>query len=260
MPLSQIDLIKLLTRAGQAAIVAEILVIVVFYAVFLITPEYAMADITEDESNIYAPVEAILDLINSNFALYTGFNIASMGVPTVIMLGVAWALHIYFSANGVYLMNWVASSVAMIGAAQIIASLGVNVWGLQVLLAPYEAGDMPIETLYAVYSVGIALQANGIVFLYVMFPFLLMVVAWRDRLLPYWFMATVSIVIVVNDIILLEGVNASDNLSALQSFIVLQPFIIGVMILLKARELTKAYITHHTLHTPATEEETIVTQ
>jgi hypothetical protein len=68
---------------------------------------------------------------------------------------------------------------------------------------------------------------------------LLSIASWRDRLLPKWFVALALALTIINDLHFVTGATLDWVAIASQAIIVLWPFLMGVVLLLKARDLAQ---------------------
>jgi uncharacterized membrane protein len=235
------DMVQVLYLGGRAAIIAELVVILGGLVFALLFREVNYMQLQAMDG-----AEAFEELLQSYEYDRQIFALASFLVlmlPAVAMLFAAWAFHLYFAYHGARYLHWVATSIALIGATLMIATGGMNSWGLPLAYDIYAAGTLSAEELYPAFIVASALRFTAVLILYNAYPLSLVLVSFRRRLLPLWFMVFVGVAEVLQDAAFFIGnpVEGMEQLSDVMS--ILLPFMMGVVLLRKAESLAHEELT-----------------
>ncbi len=233
------DVIRALTIGGRAAIAAEFIVILSLILFGVLQRDMVINQHRGTDG--YESFRSVLEGYQEHPTLYVLNSVLMLVVPSVIMLVVAWAWNLFMLSEGVHLMSQVATSVAVIGAALMIASFGVTALGLSLAADALDKGQIALSDAFTGYVVSFGLQLIAIATLYILYPALLCVAGWQKRLLPWWFMGAVVVFVMVNDVYLLFYRTEARVANVIGVAIVLFPFLAGTAMLLKAQEL--AYTT-----------------
>lgn len=235
------ELIRMLYIGGQAAIGAEliaiagILIFLLFYSDVLVNPQ--------GDGLSYLTVENFIEEWQDRNILFGVSTTLILGVPTFAMMIVVWAWHLYFESEGVRLMNWVASSLAIIGGTLMVANVGITIWSFGLLYNAYLAGDIGVAEIYVSFGIAEGLQVAGMFTLYVIYPVMLSFASWQRRLLPNWFLVVALLFVFLNDLNFLSGGKSTQVSLATQGAMVLWPFLMGVVLLSKANALNQQHST-----------------
>lgn len=235
--MSRQDLIRTLYIGGQAAIAAELIVVVGIFLFAIFSPDLITS--SEGQVDLFVEANNLLDTFMEHRIYYVVGSVLTLLFPTIGMVVVIWAWHLYFAANRVYLMNWVASSMALIGATLMLANFGLSTWSFGLLGTMRESGEVSAETVFIIVTVAEGLQFTGMVALYVFYPMLLSITSWRDHLLPRWFVGLALVLTIIHDLHFLTGGEQEVVAILSQGIIVLWPFLMGVVLLLKAQALAQ---------------------
>ncbi len=229
------EMVKILYTGGQAAILAELVVIFGIFMVALGQPDLVQEQVMRGYTTEAA--QGILDLYADHQTMFILVAFFSGIAPNAAMLAVIWTFHHYFAWHGVHLLHWIGTSLALLGVGMSLASTSIQLWGLAIFTDALSGNTLANESFYMGFIIAISLQLMGITLLYFGYPFLLVLTAWRDKLLPYWFMALMIVFSFVHDITLGLGLGRYSGL--VEGATILFPFLVGVVLLRKAQALAR---------------------
>lgn len=230
-------LVGLLYRAGVAAIASEVAVVVALFLFLLFLPDIMLQGAVD--TSHYGEYTRLMDSARENFFAYFVLTALMIGLPTLIMLVVIWSWHIYLATHGVRLMHWIATSVGIAGVIIGLVGFALMTWALDLLIQQIDANLITIENGYLGYVMTIAIQMMGIVCLYILYPILLIVASWRQRLLPQWFVIILFLLTALNDLVLIYGTRDPAILNIGQLMMIVVPFLMGIVLLRKAQSLAQ---------------------
>lgn len=230
------QVIRTLFLGGQTAIFIEL--VVVFGAIFLVLTQPFMGDYRSIESKAaYDTFETTYDIVNESPFVWSLSIVLTVIVPTGAMLIVVWAWHLYFASEHIQLMNWVATSIALVGVAFNLMLGGFTLTATPFIRQAIDAGDIAFQDAYIGFVLFNAIGMMGIATLYAFYPLLLVVASYEKRLLPVWFMVIAIAIATFNDVAIFfvaEYPRLADGMDIVRVF---WPFLMGVVMLRKAQQL-----------------------
>ena len=242
--MTQRQVIRTLYRGGQAAIFAELIVIAGLALIAILNRDVMMEHhFHYGQFNSY---EVFLDGSLEHPQLYTVSIFLAFSIPTVVMFAVIWAWHLYFAYEGVLLMNWFATSIALAGATLMLLMVGLDILLTPRLALQIENGSITYANAYPVLAMITSTFDFAVMLLYGLYPLALALASFEKRLLPKWFLLPVVAVALLNDMFILSGGEMTFIANVLMIGVVLWPFIMGAALLRKAQTLAvAAYIQSH---------------
>jgi hypothetical protein len=144
-----------------------------------------------------------------------------MLVPSLLMLWVIWAWHLYFQQTGLVIFHWVMTSIALMGLSMMLMSYGTALVGIAIYIQGLNEGFLTKSDGYPVLAMIFSLEFMGVALTYWLYPLMIGFTLLRQGKLSYLFMIALAVFFLV--------FNAFS--------IALSPFILGVLMLLQAQRL-----------------------
>jgi hypothetical protein len=210
------QLIHILYRGGQLAIAAE-LAVILGIAIAILSRGGPMVSSTD----LSAVLHNAEDLARQMPLAYVLIFTLILLLPSLLMLWVVWAWHLYFQFTGMLVFHWVMTSIALMGLGTILVAYSIVVLGMGVYIQGMDQGYLETASAYPVLAILAALQSLGVFLAYWLYPGLVGIVLLSQGKLSYAPMVLVAILFLFFNPFL----------------IALSPFILGVMLLLQARRL-----------------------
>ncbi|MFP4322254.1 MAG: hypothetical protein ACLFTK_07365 [Anaerolineales bacterium] len=231
------QMVRILYTGGQAAILAELIIILGIFLVALGYWDVVQEQIARGYTADAAP--SVLELYNDNHLIFTLVIFLTSIAPNAAMLAVIWTFHLYFAWHNVRFLHWISTSVALMGAAFILAASSIQLWGINFFVFAMDNDMLTEDAFYIGFILAASLQLMGISLLYFSYPLLLVLTAWRDRLVPMWFMAVAVVFALLHDITFGLSLNEQGLSGIIDAATILFPFFVGVVLLRKAQTLAR---------------------
>lgn len=227
--------IKALFYGGQAAIAAEVLIVFGVAILLLADLDFTVTHhLTHSKFMFYT--EYIAGISQQRWAYLLGMGLSTLS-QTIVMLFVIWAWYCYLECEGIQFMNEIARNVAVIGVTSMSLFITLVLVSFPSVGEALETGEITFRDAYGLIGITDAAFTLGITALYGIYPILLALATWRDRLLPRWFQVSTFVLASINLANIALNYKHFWIAAIAGSLLIIYPFLMGVVLLLKAKEM-----------------------